>query len=90
MHVEHRCFVNHHRIRLQRVVRRAHEGALPWIVLEQSVDRVRGAADGLREHIRRTRRRRRQEHFLALGPPSLNDRSDGKRLARAWPTSKNH
>ena len=35
MHVEHRSFVNHHRIRLQRVVRRAHEAALPWIVLEE-------------------------------------------------------
>ena len=36
----------------------------PWIVLEEPMDRVRGAADGLREYIRRSRRRRGQKHFL--------------------------
>jgi len=36
----------------------------PWIVLEEPMDRVRGAADGLREYIRRARRRRGQKHFL--------------------------
>ena len=90
MHVEHRSFVNHHRIRLQRVVRRAHEAALSWVILKESVDCIRGAADGLRENIRRSRRRRGQKHFLTLGPPSLNDRPYGERLASARTTRKDH